>query len=183
MFARSVRDIFSTEAQLLSPLASYTLETWGRLLVWSIYACESEHARFRKLALGQGPGRNYAIMARQRFLDAAQEIHRQRMSEVSITMPGPGSAADGASGDADANEADNQLLRGITDVSLVATKSIEDQLASTLEIASAASVEPISAAEHRAMEEAFGAALDMPDEITGAVEAPRSVLHCSPLSW
>lgn len=77
-FGARLRRLFKTRAALLGPLAKVTLSTWLSTLIFSVYACEREHASMRRLISGVGPGRNFSLVARERVLEGTRTINIER---------------------------------------------------------------------------------------------------------
>lgn len=73
-----LRDQFPSAEALSSGLAKLVVMSWMRSLVFSIYACEREHASMRRLIGGAGPARNFSLVVRERILEATRNIHTER---------------------------------------------------------------------------------------------------------
>lgn len=88
-FGQRLRQMFPTPADLLSTLGRTTVATWMRTLVWSIYTSEKEHASCRRLLLGSGPARNWALCCRERVLEHARTVHMERTASDPSQVPLP----------------------------------------------------------------------------------------------
>lgn len=77
-FGRRLRNMFPSAGELLAPLGVATLQSWLQSLTWSIYSSEKEHSACRRLIASSGPGRNWAVVSRDRFLEAGRVVHVQR---------------------------------------------------------------------------------------------------------
>lgn len=77
-FGTRLRRLFSTRQALLAPLAKTVLSSWLSTLIFSIYACEREHASMRRLISGVGPARNFSLVARERVLEGTRTINIER---------------------------------------------------------------------------------------------------------
>lgn len=77
-FGTRVRALFDTRELLLGPKCKLVIMVWLRTLVFSIYACEREHASVRRFLCGQGPGRSFSLVVRDRMLECTRTIHVER---------------------------------------------------------------------------------------------------------
>lgn len=76
----SLQKLFPTTKALAGPLASVTILTWLRTLVFSTYGCEREHASVRRIVGGTvGPARNSSLVARDRVLECTRAIHIDKL--------------------------------------------------------------------------------------------------------
>lgn len=90
-FGRSLRRLCPTAADLMSTVGLTIVRTWMSSIQWSTYACEAEHAACRRLCSGGGggPSRNWTLVARERIMEEARGIHRQRFGVDPACAPPP----------------------------------------------------------------------------------------------
>lgn len=75
-----LKKLFPTKEALAGPLCRITLSTWLRTLIFSTYACESEHASVRRITGHSiGPARNFSLVARDRVLESTRTVHMDRV--------------------------------------------------------------------------------------------------------
>lgn len=77
-FGRRLKQFLPDVTCLLAPTGRATIASWLRTLVWSIYACEKEHASCRRLVQGTGPSRNWTLCGRERLLERSRTVHMER---------------------------------------------------------------------------------------------------------
>lgn len=78
VFGAALQKLFPTVDRLLSEQAMCVIGTWVESLQWTVYSCEKEHASCRRLCRGEGPGRSFQLLARERTMDAARAVHKER---------------------------------------------------------------------------------------------------------
>lgn len=77
-FCTGLRRLCGSSERLLSDFGCAIIRSWLGNQTWGVHECEKEHASCRRLCTGSGPGRNWDLVSRERFMEIVRSGHSQR---------------------------------------------------------------------------------------------------------